>query len=419
MPKCSIVDHDAISLPTVAERRHDRNLEGPDMTSTTQPTSYDDDIHIADDDVEIVAGRGEMPWTQIHDWVILSGVGPASVGAYAVLKMHLNRLTGQLNPGTVRLAKLLGLSRADRVAALIRPLVKIGAVEVVAYGMPRRNRYIVHSMPPEGYEGPLTLGQWAKRHGKEINEERGRQAKKVEDWRNRRSAPVTPESGLQANPEEQAPVTPESGLQVTPESGLHVTPKSGLEPDEGEPDGVEPDVAPPPPPSRAADVAAGGKPEEEEERNHELDLVEAARTVLRRATTGLPSALMPDRTQAGRLLDLTADALRSGWAADALVRRIGAGDLRQVDSVFAVLQHRLTHLEGMADLVADRAPAERPHTTAAASVGRDGFDWRTHQARRTESSARIFAELQARGLMSGRWCARAAGGAGQDDPASR
>lgn len=379
------------------------------MTSTTQSSPYDDDIHVADDDVEIVAGRGELPWTQVHDWVILSGVGPASVGAYAVLKMHLNRLTGQLNPGTVRLAKLLGLSRADRVAALIRPLVQIGAVEVVAYGMPRRNRYIVHSMPPEGYEGPLTLGQWAKRHGQEITDERGRQAQRVEEWRNRRSATVTPESGLQADQEDPALVTPKSGLQVTPESGLHVTPKSGLEPDEGEPDEVEPDVAPPPVSSRDADASAGGKPQEEEERNHELDLVEAARTVLRQVTTGLPSALMPDRTQAGRLLTLATDALRAGWSADVLARRVGAGDLRQVDSVFAVLQHRLVHLGDPSDLVSDRAPTERPHTMSAVFAGQDGFDWRTHQASRTRDTAKIFADLQARGLMSDRWCAHGVG----------
>lgn len=400
--QCSIVnvDHDVISLPTVAGRRHDRNLEGSDMTSTTQPSPYDDDIHVADDDVEIVAGRGELPWTQVHDWVILSGVGPAAVGAYAVLKMHLNRLTGQLNPGTVRLAKLLGLSRADRVAALIRPLVEIGAVEVVAYGMPRRNRYIVHSMPPEDYEGPLTLGQWAKRHGQEITEERGRQAQRVEAWRNRRSAPVTPILGLQADQDDPAPVTPESGLQVTPESGLHVTPKSGLEPDEGEPDVVEPDEVPPPVSSRDADASVGGKPQEEEEgeRNHELDLVEAARTVLRQVTTGLPSALMPDRMQAGRLLTLAADALRAGWSADVLVRRIGAGDLRQVDSVFAVLQHRLSHLGEPSELVSDRAPVERPHTMLAVFAGDGGFNWRTHQANRTNSSesARTF-------LLGGQW----------------
>lgn len=341
------------------------------------------DISPADEQIEIVSGRGELPWTQVHDWIALSGIGPASIGAYVALKMHLNRQTGQLNPGTVRLAKLLQLSRADKVAALVRPLVEIGAVEVVAYGMPRRNRYVVHSLPPEGYEGPLTLAQWAKRHEPEITRERARQAKKAERARNRRSTPVTPESGLL---DDSPPVTPESGLQVPPESGLHVPPKSGVEPDVGEPDVVEPDEAPPPPSPRAADRRVVDTREEEDKETNDR-MVETARTVLHTAMRGLSPMRCPDRGQSDRLVELVVGALSSGWSSRDLAQRIGAGDLSHVESVYAVLRYRLERLGQPPTTVSGD-----PHTMSP------DRSWRDHRPPATDASAkaREFARMLAK-----------------------
>lgn len=360
------------------------------MTTTT----YDDDISSASgDEIEIVAGRGDLPWTQVHDWVALSGVGNASIAAYLFLKMHLNRQTGLVNPGTVRLAALLGLPRADKVAAVIRPLVTIGAVEVKTYGMPRRNRYIVHSLPPADYDGPLSLGQWAKIHASQLDDERKKHAKKAENARNRRSGPVTPDSGLLETDQDDSPVTPNLGLQVTPDSGVHVAPDSGLEPDVGEPDVGEPDVVPPPPPSVGPDPTAVVDARDEEEEEEEMrpeqdaDLTEAAREVLRRTTAGLSPARFPNRVQAGHLVALVAAALRSGWKADDLAHQLGEGDLAKANSIYAVIRHRI----GALDVPPTRSVSDC-HTMSPDP------SWRDPRPPATDASAdaRVFARMVAK-----------------------
>lgn len=372
------------------------------MTSTT-----DCDICSADgDDIELVAGRGELPWTQIHDWITLSGIPAESVFAYVVLKMHLNRQTGRVNPGTVRLAAILGMARSDKVARAIRPLVAIGAVEVQPYGMPRRNRYIVHSIPKKDYTGPVSLGQWAKIHESELVDERDRQAQKAERMRNRRSAPVPPESGVQEDEGTQntrsAPVPLISGVQVPPKSGGHVPPKSGVEPDVVQPDVVEPDVAPPPPSSMAPGTPDGTEPQEEEATDDTENLTRTARSVLRHATTGLPTRRFPNRKQAETLVMLVVAALRAGWCPTDLAGHIGDGDLSSVTSVYAVLHHRLTNLGDAPELA---VPMSLPgggqaRTRSVADTEADGFDWRTHAPHKTAASeqakAQIHAHLRAR-----------------------
>jgi hypothetical protein len=344
---------------------------------TADTARFDDDISAADgDEIEIVFGRGELPWTQVHDWVALSGIGTASIAAYLFLKMHLNRHTGLVNPGTVRLAALLGLPRADKVAAVIRPLVKIGAVEVKTYGMPRRNRYIVHSLPPDNYAGPLSIGQWTKTHASKIDQERQKHAKKAQEARNRRSDPVTTNTGLLDEGQTDSSVAPESGLQVAPESGVHVPPDSGLEPDV-----AQPDVEPPPPVVGSVTTVVLDARDEEEEQNQQ-NPIQIARDVLRRVTTGLSSARLPNHEQAGHLISFTVDALRAGWHPDDLVRRIGDGDLTRVDSVYAVLRHRIGSLG---------APTERRGPTHISEVDKPhtmspDASWRESSSKATPAS---------------------------------
>jgi hypothetical protein len=136
---------------------------------------------------------------------------------------------------------------------------------------------------------------------------------------------------------------------------------------------------PPPAPSSPATlyVVQDHDKEEEEAEGEKSDLADAARYVLRRATAGLAPARLPNQEQASRLLDRTIDALRAGWEARDLAVRLGDGDLSQVTSVYAVLSHRLRP-ENLGDAPGPRVvEARRPHTMSASGSWRDPSGPRT------------------------------------------
>jgi hypothetical protein len=56
------------------------------------------------------------------------------------------------------MAKMLGIKKRQEVAKVIQTLVSLGAVdiEVVNHTRGRRNVYVVHEAPPEGYAGPAS-----------------------------------------------------------------------------------------------------------------------------------------------------------------------------------------------------------------------------------------------------------------------
>lgn len=196
------------------------------------------------DAVHVEAGRKGLPWTQVHNWVLLSGVPARSLAAYVFLKAHVNSESGTAYPGTARLATYLGLARSDKVAAVIRPLVAVGAVTVERRGVPARNVYVVHDVPPDGYDGPLSVSDWSAANAGSISAEREANRTKTLKSRQSRecgdhSAPVTPPNGEQGDIPQNilvlAPVTPPGGEQgetanetpVTPPSGTPVTPPGG------------------------------------------------------------------------------------------------------------------------------------------------------------------------------------------------
>jgi hypothetical protein len=185
--------------------------------------------------MEIEHGRAELPWSRAHDWVTLSGVSAPAKALYLIYQMHLNRLRDDnlAWPGLTALAEMLGLSRADKITPLNRELEALGAIDIMRKGMPRRNVYVVHSTPPEGYRGPLTLKDWYGRNAPKLADKRAALAGKTERQRLRRSSSVTPDLGVL--------VTPKSGVLVTPDLGVE---QEEVEPEEPNKEEEDTDVAP-------------------------------------------------------------------------------------------------------------------------------------------------------------------------------
>lgn len=214
-------------------------------------------------DVELRRGREAPQWTDVHDWVSLSGVSPHALALYVLLRMHVNRGRGDdmVKTGTLTLAVLMGLSRGDKITPYLDELEKLGAIDVERGGLHRKNKYVVHQLPPAGYTGATTIKTWYERHRalialKKAAEKVTRDARRERKKAGTKTA-VTPETGEQ-------PVTPKSGEPVTPETGQAVTPETGREPKEVEPDEVEPPT-PPGGSSSATPQTASDQQEKEEE----------------------------------------------------------------------------------------------------------------------------------------------------------
>ena len=136
--------------------------------------------------------------------------------------------------------------------------------------------------------------------------------------------------------------------------------------------------------SSAADVPPVDDREEED-----LKIItDEARNALRVATTGVPAHRIPNRDQAGQLVTLAVEVLRSGWRSVDLARYLGDGDLTSAQSVFAVLRHRLQNVPD--------APAAA--STTSRSVPAE-MDWRQ---RRTSTDASAAARERARRVAARR-----------------
>ena len=209
----------------------------------------DDPTDVGTDEAcsEVVAGREPPPHTQAPDWVSFADISPLAGKLHTLLKAHVNQARGDSMawPSTRSLAKMLHLCRRDKVAPLLKELVKLGAIEIRrAKTIPARNIYVVHSLPPEGYTGPLSVSDWYDRNREALKREAEADQKKREERskRNKKAATapavalVTPPEGQLGFPDISPPVTPVEGYSDTPVEGHRVTPPQGRKQDEVEPD---------------------------------------------------------------------------------------------------------------------------------------------------------------------------------------
>lgn len=173
------------------------------------------------DGIELVEGRSDAPFTNIHDWVTLSDIDPLAKQLYTIYRTHVNSSRGDDKawPTQIAIAEMLGVSRTEKVTELNRILEEFSAIEIRQVGMPRHNVYVIHKAPPAGYSGPTTIKEWYERKADVLAAKRATKAAKAERARQRRrSAPVTPESGVLVTPKSEVLVTPESGAKQEEEN---------------------------------------------------------------------------------------------------------------------------------------------------------------------------------------------------------
>jgi hypothetical protein len=350
-------------------------------------------------------GRKIPNWTAALDWVALADeVPPASHSLYVKLRMYLNedRGDGIVWPGMERLAEMMGFEKIESVGRWLKPLVEVGAIEVIKVGMPARNEYVLHDLPPEGYAGPMTLRDWTRLHKAAIDSRievsrgrtrlsRDRQAfylhptpppgydgpLSVEEWAGQHLAEVarrrdvadkraaaavvkvakaqvsldTPQNGLQAGPGPgAAPVPPQNGLHVPPQNGGHVPPQNGLELPVVELDLVELDASSSVP---AAPGTGGPGPEEEgnplrgENPTPRLEAVPDEAVELLTAVqtaAGLPAARHVRGADRARLVGKITERLAAGWPPAIVVAALSdplTADRGRVRSVPATLTWRI------------------------------------------------------------------------------
>ncbi|MFF4344863.1 hypothetical protein ACFY00_33685 [Kitasatospora sp. NPDC001540] len=140
--------------------------------------------HLSDQPLNLTPGR-RAPFTQVSDWVLLSGVDCEARTLYWALSAHLNasREDNEVWPSLLTLARIIGLKKPENVSKYMLQLEVIGAVEVIrtTAGLKRRNRYIVHQTPPAGYSGPQSMGDWYARYRPAEEENKNeRQAREAE-----------------------------------------------------------------------------------------------------------------------------------------------------------------------------------------------------------------------------------------------
>lgn len=162
---------------------------------------------------DAVARPGRVcPFAKIPHWVLLADIPDKSKTLYTLLNAHVNNHADNCDVvlRQDKLAKMLGLKKAEQVKRYTDPLVALGAVEVRherhgARNMKLRIVYTVHELPPDGYDGMRSLREF---HAQE---------KAKEEKTAGHTAP--PNLGVPAPPNLGVPAPPNLGdeLELKPE----------------------------------------------------------------------------------------------------------------------------------------------------------------------------------------------------------
>lgn len=309
---------------------------------------YDDADEVG---VDFEAGRRSVDGTWSPDWVDLSGCSAMAAKLYRLMRMRLNRKRrdSKVWPGGATLAVMLGLERSDSVSRYTKELQELGAIDIRGERMPRRNVYIVHDIPPPGYEGPLSLEEWDADPDNRLKIAAIKRAEREKRERARvKRGGVKPQVSLDtADSRYQEPAgsgTGKSRYQGTGENRCHGPADSRdhslSEPHRNEPSSPQPpgDGSPP------VDGRAGWTEVEEPSPTGEppmemagavLDaVVERNLTRRARAPRGKPRA---------DLVGMIAAALGRGWGPADLVLA-ASGPLDDARNVFGALRYRLAEL---------------------------------------------------------------------------
>ena len=170
------------------------------------------------EEIVVVSGRGNIQYGQVPAWILLSQDAHAC-RVYAILSLFKNHHDDVVYPGLDWIAGALGVKKTEKISKHIDKLVACGAVHRErgrsADGLRTRNRYTLHWLPPEGYEGPMST----------------RDVVKASKSKNQGSDVHPPERGVgfdqQKHASPQVASIPPQGGYVPPKGGGSVPPKGG------------------------------------------------------------------------------------------------------------------------------------------------------------------------------------------------
>lgn len=179
------------------------------------------------DEVDVVAGREPPPFAQAPVWVHLAPVSAKAKELHTILLAHVNQIRAQggdrrVFPTTRALARILGYKDPAAIGPLSTELVKIGALDKQRFGMPSRNRYVVHSMPPDGYTGPMSLADWYAQNKPSLAAEAEAEADRRRAKRAVGPAQDKPVAAKERQLDPEPPVAAENRQQVAAPERQHV-----------------------------------------------------------------------------------------------------------------------------------------------------------------------------------------------------
>jgi hypothetical protein len=129
----------------------------------------DDQMFIPDDPGIVIEHEDQEPgFSILQNWVGLADISPTAKDLYWLYVMHADghrRTEDRLvNPTRETLAEMLGFRKPASVDPYNDELEALGAIQVIKgrshNRMRARNKYLIKKAPPEGYAGPLNLGDY-------------------------------------------------------------------------------------------------------------------------------------------------------------------------------------------------------------------------------------------------------------------
>lgn len=192
------------------------------------------------DPADFEEGR-TFPFASVGDYVALSGISDRACRVYWLMRMHVNRKRekrlkdSSAWPAQTTLADIIGVKKTDTIAAAVKELVELGAVEVEVIRTPtgRRNKYRVHLAPPRGHDGHTCLDDYydARRDAAKAKAEAAGPDVKPQVRRDTPKSGGIPPSG----PATEG-VPPKNGVSITRNPGGPIPPDFGCEPQEVQPE---------------------------------------------------------------------------------------------------------------------------------------------------------------------------------------
>lgn len=190
------------------------------------------DISEHDEQFEVVVGR-KAPLTMIPDWVTLYPgskkspmyrgkiLSPQAKAVYNVLAMHVNVERGDSAcwPSRETIADICGFSREQSVDPYLDQLDEADAIDREPITRPNGAmgvRYIVHQMPPPGYEGEQNVGEYHNRRRQEKAQKQTRPPGRPRKTAAPAAEPAPADTPAADAPQEQPPAARKAPARKAP-----------------------------------------------------------------------------------------------------------------------------------------------------------------------------------------------------------